>query len=48
MGILSTKISEVNIKEKSLLTQLREAKDYLIARVSILQIITTGDVPDIR
>ncbi len=34
MGILSTKISEVNVKERSLLTQLREAKECLVAKVS--------------
>ena len=36
MGILSTKMSEVNVKERSLLTQLREAKDHLISKVRLL------------
>jgi hypothetical protein len=38
MGILSTKMAEVDVRERSLLTQLREAKDKIITKVSSVHI----------
>jgi len=36
VGILSTKISEVNIKERSLLAQLKEVKNFIISKAGRL------------
>lgn len=47
LGTLSARISEVDTKETSLLTQLNEAKEYLIAKVSkpIFSVLCAENLP---